>query len=186
VLYNVPIKKGAYMIWKPVVGAEGFYEVSDTGLVRGVDRLVDRGKSKMLIRGRVLRQDTDSRGRKRVGMRFGGKRVMRRVHSIVLESFLRSRKMGEEVRHLDGNPSNNMLKNLCYGTHSENMQDMVRHGNSIRNRSGWNTKLRPENIPEIRKIGRDEIDKKKDAAKRYGVRIETIKSVINKKSWSWV
>ena len=32
-----------------------------------------------------------------------------------------------EVRHLDGNAGNSAVTNLEYGTHSDNMQDMMRH-----------------------------------------------------------
>lgn len=33
-----------------------------------------------------------------------------------------------ETRHLDGDPGNNALSNLCWGTRQENAQDKVRHG----------------------------------------------------------
>ena len=35
---------------------------------------------------------------------------------------------GKEVRHLDGNKSNNRPENLAYGTRRENALDIVRHG----------------------------------------------------------
>jgi hypothetical protein len=35
---------------------------------------------------------------------------------------------GMEIRHLDGNPENNALENLKYGTRSQNIQDQIRHG----------------------------------------------------------
>lgn len=37
-----------------------------------------------------------------------------------------------EARHLDGDPSHNTTANLAWGTHAENMRDMVRHGRSGR------------------------------------------------------
>jgi hypothetical protein len=37
---------------------------------------------------------------------------------------------GQEVRHLDDNPTHNFWpENLAYGTHAENMEDIVRLGN---------------------------------------------------------
>lgn len=50
------------------------------------------------------------------------------VHRLVALVFLGPPRDGDEVRHLDGKPSNNVVKNLAWGTHLENMQDMVRHG----------------------------------------------------------
>lgn len=68
------------------------------------------------------------------------------VHQLVLLAFEGPRPEGMVCRHLDGNPVNNNRGNLCWGTHRENMQDMVRHGRSARgNRNG--ARLHPERMP---------------------------------------
>jgi hypothetical protein len=36
-----------------------------------------------------------------------------------------------EVRHLDHDPANNNVENLCWGTHSDNMRDMIRDGRFV-------------------------------------------------------
>lgn len=51
-----------------------------------------------------------------------------RVHSMVMLAFVGPRPEGMEIRHLDGNPQNNRISNLAYGTKSENMKDAVKHG----------------------------------------------------------
>jgi hypothetical protein len=38
-----------------------------------------------------------------------------------------------ETRHMDGNPGNNALGNLAFGTASENAHDRVRHGTWVNN-----------------------------------------------------
>jgi HNH endonuclease len=38
---------------------------------------------------------------------------------------------GQEIRHLDGNPANDHLYNLAYGTRSQNQKDSVRHGTHL-------------------------------------------------------
>jgi hypothetical protein len=53
-----------------------------------------------------------------------------RVHKLVMEVFAGECPDGMEVRHLDGNPDNNRLDNLKYGTKSENALDAKRHGRS--------------------------------------------------------
>lgn len=50
------------------------------------------------------------------------------VHHLVLETFIGPRPNGMECRHLDGNPTNNRLDNLKWGTHSENELDKIKHG----------------------------------------------------------
>lgn len=52
------------------------------------------------------------------------------VHQLVLEAFVGSCPEGMECRHLDGNPKNNELENLCWGTRKENQADRKRHGTS--------------------------------------------------------
>lgn len=51
-----------------------------------------------------------------------------------------------EVRHLDGNPSNNAVGNLRWGTHGENMADVPRHGTHVSVR-------RPDRVPRGERHG---------------------------------
>ncbi len=54
--------------------------------------------------------------------------VHKKVHHLVLETFVGPRPEGYLARHLDGNPQNNKVKKLTWGTHKENYADAVRHG----------------------------------------------------------
>jgi hypothetical protein len=52
------------------------------------------------------------------------------VHHLVLRAFVGERPVTierGEIRHLDGNKTNNVLANLCYGTIKENADDRKRH-----------------------------------------------------------
>ncbi|GAC81679.1 HNH endonuclease [Gordonia malaquae] len=50
------------------------------------------------------------------------------VHRLVMETFVGPCPSGMEVRHLNGEPADNRLENLAYGTRSENVLDSVAHG----------------------------------------------------------
>ena len=52
----------------------------------------------------------------------------RLVHRLVLEAFVGPRPEGMVARHLNGDPGDNRLENLAWGTQSENNYDKVRHG----------------------------------------------------------
>ena len=54
------------------------------------------------------------------------------VHRLVLLAYVGPRQDKHETRHLDGNKLNNLLRNLVYGTASENQTDRVLHGTSDR------------------------------------------------------
>lgn len=121
--------------WKPVVGFEGKYEVSDLGRVRSLNRDIYQprfpgGKPHRQTRkGQILRPGRMPQGHQSVVLtRKGGSFC---VHALVLAAFVGPRPSGMDVRHLDGNPANNTLGNLAYGTRSENCADAVRHGRRL-------------------------------------------------------
>jgi len=121
--------------WRPVPNYEGLYEVSDRGQVRSVDRLVDT----MTRWGEVTQRRVPGKVRKLVThpngghlylqLHKGGGRKPVFVHNLVLAAFVGPRPVDKpETRHLDGNPTNNHISNLRYGTHAENCADTIAHG----------------------------------------------------------
>ena len=116
--------------WLPVVGYEGLYEVSDHGRVRGMDRVVMRGNgAPQTIRGRVLVGKPVRGAHLQVALRRPGRPSdYKYVHALVMIAFVGPYPDGMNVCHNDGNPKNNHLSNLRYGTHAENMRDTLKHG----------------------------------------------------------
>jgi hypothetical protein len=64
-------------------------------------------------------------GYKRMSLTHNGDTL--RLHREVLKAFDRPPKVGELCRHLDGNPQNNHISNLKWGTPKENAQDCLKH-----------------------------------------------------------
>lgn len=121
--------------WRPVVGFEGAYEVSDLGRVRSLRRQVTqrtRWGGEMLrwfpekilvprVCGRYLAHILYSEERKRTVL----------AHILVAEAFLGRRPEGHEVCHYDDNGTNNSLQNLRYDTPKANTQDAIRNGRRL-------------------------------------------------------
>lgn len=106
---------------RPVPGFDGYY-VTSTGRVWSTREW--RGQ-----RGRWLKPAVDDKGgHLHLNLMKDGLMRTRRVHSLVAEAFLGRRPVGLEVRHLNGNPADNRVSNLKWGTRSENVRDAVRHG----------------------------------------------------------
>ena len=119
-------------MWKPVPNFYG-YEVSDLGEVRSWNPRNGRGVKGSAFEPTIL-NPTPFKDSKylRVGMANSttGKYMTRRVHQLVLESFVGPCPAGHLVMHLDDDPTNNALTNLRYGTPQENLDDMVSKGRS--------------------------------------------------------
>ncbi|MGP9720952.1 NUMOD4 motif-containing HNH endonuclease [Corynebacterium sp. AOP40-4SA-5] len=115
--------------WKPVVGWEGLYEVSDHGNVRSLDRIVYAGSGRTRkSKGRTIAQLPMPTGHLWVHLCRDGSKDSDRVHRLVMAACVGPCPEGMEVRHIDGDPTNNRVGNLQYGTRSENMDDRVTHG----------------------------------------------------------
>lgn len=86
--------------WKPVVGYEGLYEVSNWGRVKSFDTY-RKGKngSVRLCKGRILKPKTNKDGYLHVVLCKNGKRKTCLVHRITAEAFL---EIPEELKHLKG------------------------------------------------------------------------------------
>lgn len=113
-------------IWKPIVGYEGSYEVSNLGRVKSLTRVTDRGRK---WRGRMMTPYPMRNGYLIVTLWRNGRQRTQLVHRLVLAAFVGPPKGGQEGLHRDGNQTNNTLVNLAWGSHSENQLDQVAHGN---------------------------------------------------------
>ncbi len=115
--------------WRAIPGWEGFYEVSDKGRVRSVERIVPHGKvGTVRIRSRVLKQGAHRAGHLWVELCGPQGSGTRQVHQLVLEAFVGPKPEGMLTCHGDGNPQNNHLSNLRWGTQTDNMRDAIQHG----------------------------------------------------------
>ena len=119
--------------WRPVTGYLGAYEVSDLGRVRSVDRIVQQRTSSgkpgtSSRRGRILKPPLDKDGYVTAGLVCCGKLKLRKVHAMVLESFVGPRPLGLVACHGDGDPTNNTPSNLRWDTISANTYDKIDHG----------------------------------------------------------
>lgn len=107
--------------WMPVIGFEGFYEVSNLGNIKSVDRLVGHNSGGKRIKiGMVLKPGCDKGGYSIVSLCSGNIKHTKTVHRIVALVYLPKKDGALCVNHKDGYKSNNAVENLEWVTVSEN------------------------------------------------------------------
>ena len=110
--------------WAAVEGYEGYYEVSDKGRVRSLDRLVG-GR---LLKGKVLKPGAYPNKYKYVFLRKDGDQRLFLVHRLVAVAFLLNKDGLKIVNHKDGNKQNNRVENLAWCSNSQNQLHSARTG----------------------------------------------------------
>jgi len=158
--------------WRWVRGHAARYKVSNLGKVFSC------------VKARFLRPSRQQRGHMLVHL---GSTEQRYVHRLVLEAFVGPCPEGMECRHLNGNPADNRLDNLAWGTRLENFADRTRLGEhkATRGVGQPHAKLNEDLVRRIRKAAADGC-KKKVLAAALGVSPSTVSMVVNRSNWAWV
>lgn len=173
--------------WLPVVGWEGEYEVSDCGGVRVFARYLVRGKGGIYLdKGGPKLPHLNPDGYRQISLyKVGGVnccargRKLVRVHTLVLEAFVRRKKRGEVCRHLNGIRHDNRLENLAWGTHEENSADMDLHGTRPRWEGHRKAKLSNDDVRVIR----SGMYSAGTLAEMFAVSVGQVKDIIAHRSW---
>lgn len=102
--------------WRPVVGWETVYEVSDLGRVRRV------AATTRFPAGHLLVPTPNQKGYHQVRLTAGPLSSLRCVHRLVAEAFLTPGEGQTQVDHVDGDKANNALGNLEWVSQAENVR----------------------------------------------------------------
>lgn len=119
-------------IWKAVENYEGFYEVSNFGRVRSVDRLILDSLGRLQHRkGNLKAQAINKDGYLTVNLSKNGQDKRIAVHIIVGKAFVEGYFQGAEINHKDFDRTNNISTNLEWVTHIENISYSLINGRHI-------------------------------------------------------
>lgn len=101
-------------IWKPIIGYEGLYEVSNYGNIKSLN-----WRNRNIEKCLYLKKH--NKGYFQVELVKNKKRKMVLVHRLVAEAFLENPLNKPQINHKDYNRSNNSVENLEWCTINENM-----------------------------------------------------------------
>ena len=108
-------------IFVDIKGYEGYYQISNFGKVKSVSRFQSTTE-------RILKQEFDKKGYKRVRLSINNKSKKFQVHRLVAIAFIDNPYNKPEINHKDGITFNNCFLNLEWCTHSENMKHAFKIG----------------------------------------------------------
>lgn len=170
-------------IWKDIVGFEGYYQVSNLGNVRSLDRTIHYkdGRSRNFY-GKLLNPTNDGHGYRYVALCKAGKSSRGYVHHLVLTAFVGLRPDNDHVcRHFpDKDTGNNRFDNLRWGSYLENSADRRVHKTVNKGSRNGQAKLTDDDVKAIRSR---QNESQFSLAKEFGVCNTTIYLITTERTW---
>lgn len=158
---------------RPIPGFDGYYARSDGSILstrRGYEY-------------RVLRGSRHEDGYLVITLRENGKRQDIKAHRLVASAFFGP--SDKVIRHLDGNPRNNCIENIVYGTMKENAYDRAKHGRWAIGSRRRSAKLSEESVRAIKQSLKSGISYS-ELGRTYNVTAGTIRYIATGRNWSHV
>lgn len=166
--------------WKDIKDFEGWYQISDLGNVRSLDRVSSDGR---FYKG-SLKAIGFGRGKYNIITLYkGGEQKSFRVHRLVAEAFISNPDNKSEVNHIDGNKNNNHVGNLEWSTSSENQKHAYRLGlqETFKGEDHIKAKLTNEQAWAIKYLRKDNplLYTMQNLANMYNVSVATISLIMS-------
>lgn len=112
-------------VWKPILGFEGLYEISNFGRVKSLERTESYEWQGKLVtrrrRGRIMALSPDEDGYQLVSLGKDGKRPTKKVHRLVAQAFVPNPDNLPFINHKDRKVDNNYVDNLEWCTPKYNI-----------------------------------------------------------------
>lgn len=166
-------------IWKEIVGYEGLYLISNLSKIKSLPR---NGTSST---AKILSPSIHARGYTKYSLHKDNKAKTFLIHRLVAETFLKNSNNYAYVCHKDGNPLNNNVENLYWGTAEMNAADKKIHGTWQGGENNPRAKLGEKDVLKIRKLNTEGIPRK-FIANMFNVNVEAIFKIIKRITWKHI
>lgn len=174
--------------WRPVVGYETIYEVSQMGRVRSLDRVIvcSNGINRP-IKGKLIKPTKGRTGKySSVGLNKNGKVKRFYVHRLVAQHFIRNSQNKPCVNHVDGNKLNNAAKNLEWCTYLENTHHAIATGAIKTGRGNKKNKLKDSDVVWIRGVYKNKVLNQHQIADYLKISQQLVSNVVTRKTYAFV
>jgi hypothetical protein len=107
--------------WKDIIGYEGYYQISNLGRVKFLERQVPRFSKIQILKEKIVKFHLAKRGYYVVDLRVKSKRKTLNIHRLIAIHFIDNPLNKKYVNHIDENKLNNSIENLEWVTNMENI-----------------------------------------------------------------
>lgn len=116
------------ILWRDIQGYEGFYQISNIGIVRSLDRKIQVKKGYSKLKGRNLKPRLNRYGYLIVNLSKDGKERTFSIHRLGALAFLKNTYNKRCINHKNGIKTDNNIINLEWVTHLENNVHAIKFG----------------------------------------------------------
>lgn len=168
-------------IWKPVIGYEGWYEISNLGRLHKLPFYDTKGSYRQ---GGFTSQQLSHKGY--ITVRLCKEKICKTtgIHRIIAEAFIPNPDNKPQINHKNGIKTDNRIENLEWCTNQENQNHAVKHGLKV----GCPGEINPkaiftnndvDNIKALYNSGKTA----KEIAKQFNAPLGRIRSILYNFSW---
>lgn len=162
--------------WKPIIGFEDFYQISNYGRVKTTHK---NNNSK------TIKKPFYSKGYLKIQLCLNKKQTNYSIHRLVALHFIDNPQNKSDVNHLRGFKDDNVFTQLEWSTHQQNTKHAYENKICIRAKGNiTNVKLTKQNILDIKSIYFKNGMSDKEISKIFNVSRQTINNIKNQKYWN--
>ena len=174
-------------IWKDIEGYEGYYQISNLGRVKSLERdIVKRDGTIFQCDEKIKINVHDRNGYQLVKLNKNGSETMKKVHRLVAQAFIPNPDNLQQVNHIDEVKSNNRVDNLewCDSKYNNNYGTKNQRISAAKTGNPQNTALcrlnAQKNSKKVICLDTGEIfESTQDAANKLGLIRQSVGKVCN-------
>lgn len=177
---NVPVPVVGGVL-RGIKGYEGLYAVTNTGNVISLNKKVNGKNGNIRLLPKCILKFEVKKGYHVVTLSKNNKRKQFFVHRLVAIAFIKNNANAPFINHIDNNRANNVLSNLEWCTHKQNIQHAVKQSRMAWGEKSGAHKLKTFQVLEIRAL-RDKLSQR-EIGTMYKIDHSVVSDIQTGKIW---
>jgi len=182
-------------IWLPIPNFEGYYEASNMGRIKSLDRTIEKPDEKtgkisyMTRRGKIFKiRFKHNRRYMSIRLSKNGKTVGYPIHRIIAMIFVPNPDNKPQVNHINGIKTDNRAENLGWVNNSENILHAIDSGlmKYAIGESHGSAIFTEDNVLRIRELYASKKYNLEEIGKMFNTNRSRIHEIVKRKTWKHI